>query len=335
MSHRSRARGALLLPLALGLALGLLAEPAAWAARPETSLDKAAACRRRAKPACVLKHADRVLELLGEAGAPGLRREALVLRAEALALLDRPEEAIAAFDLLLVVWPGWAPATDADPRVAAALDEARTRRVESALPSTLEPGPVPLPEPPGDQELQPPPVLYAPTELTSLDTEEAKQRKWRLSIGAGAAFVGQDVERRFDHGVAVAVDLGYQLHEIVGLWLQATLSLHAFNKNVLVEPGYGRGLTTAAIVIGVDVRIPIIEDLEIVAAAGLGPGFFGVRSLGDAIGFAFQGDVGLRYAIDDHLAVRLDAVPSVTVPIGSSAGPGGHIALFLRGESRF
>ena len=71
------------------------------------------------------------------------------------------------------------------------------------------------------------------------------------------------------------------------------------------------------------------------ACFGVGPGFFGVQALHEVVGVALHTSVGLRYAIDDSLSVRLDAAPTFTIPVDSPIGPAGHISIFLRGESRF
>ena len=68
---------------------------------------------------------------------------ALELVAEALALLGRAEDAVAAFGELIDARPAYRPPGDAPAEVLAAFEAAREARVESSLPDTLGPGPLP------------------------------------------------------------------------------------------------------------------------------------------------------------------------------------------------
>lgn len=312
-------------PIAVALGLTGAWIPEALAQQALDHLDAAASCQRRAQTACALERADQALATLDAEGEPALRREALQIRAEALAQLDRPDDAKGAFEALLRHDPSWRPFSGADARVLAAF--------EAALPPS---GTTPAaPAPPAVDADDVAPLVYAPERLTGIDLEAERRRDWRLGIGGGVALLMPEDQKLFLHGVAVAVDVTWQPEGLFGLWLQGTLSLHDFVEGLSLEPGWGKGLTTAAIVVGGVFTYPVLEDLDIFACAGVGPGFFGVRSLAEVIGLAVDAGVGLRYEIDESLSVRLDVMPSLKVPFGADMGPAFHINAFLRGESRF
>jgi hypothetical protein len=111
---------------------------------PETALEAAQRCFRRADMACALKQAEKTLAApLADAA---LVREAKALEAQALARLDRAPEAEAAFTTLATLWPGWRPPPDADARIATAFTNAAKARLRAALLEAIDPGPPPLPK---------------------------------------------------------------------------------------------------------------------------------------------------------------------------------------------
>lgn len=321
--------------LLAALALATLWTPQALAADAADHLDKAAACRRRAKPACALEWAERAEAALSANDTPALRREAALLRAEALALLDRADEAASAFEALLALQPDWRPASDADPRVHAAVATARRASLVTRLPDRLEPGPPPLPDPPDPLSLLPDPALYAPSRLVDLDPDAQRNPRWRLSIGAGIGIISKRDNRRYDLGPSIALEISRDVSKYLGIWTQVCLTLLSYDSRVVAEPGEGRGLTVVSGVVGVQVPIRLADAWQLVLAAGVGGGSFGTRSVGQAPGLAFQGSFGLRWQLDKHLALRLDALPHGIVPIGGSAGFAGHVSVVARGEIRF
>ncbi len=315
-----------------GLA-GLALPAPAFAADPADLLDRAAACRRRAQPACTLEQADAALAALGDAEGD-LRREALLLRAEALALLDRPADARDAFAALLAAWPGWRPSPGADPRIIAAVDAAEAARLAKRLPPALEPGPPPLPSPPSPADLLPPPLLYAPPDLMAL-TPDDTTRRWRLGLGGGVALVGGASADRIDTGATALISLGYAPTERWELHLQAILGLHSLDDGLRAEPNYSRGLTTVAATLGATYAHPVGDGFEVVAGLGAGGGSFGLRSLVEAPSFALTACVGARYFISPHFGVRLDALPVLFVPLDGPPAAAAHTAVVARTEVRF
>lgn len=323
------------LPPAL-LALTLLAPTQARAADPADHLDRATACRRRAKAKCVLTEADKALALLGTEGKVSLRREAAVLRAEALALLDRPDEAREAFGAALALWPEWTPASDADPRVVAAHEAASRGRLSERLPPRLELPPVPAPTPPSVVDLLPKPQLYAPKSIVELDVDALRERRFTLSIGAGATILGGASSDRFNVGATTGLDFTYAFDERWALLVSSVLSLHGFSEDFAAEPGYGRGLTTVTFVLGTRMTQPLVEALELTMALGVGAGLFGVRSASEAAGLAVQGALGARYRVHDRLGVRVEAIPTLIVPMGDEGiGTAGHVTILGRAEIHF
>ncbi|MGM0575086.1 MAG: hypothetical protein ACQEXJ_05080 [Myxococcota bacterium] len=317
----------------LALALLLLAAPARGQGAADL-LDEAAACHRRDRPECTLRKADAALEALTDESPAALRREALLLRAEALALLDRPEEAREAFRALLSAQPSWRPPPDADPRVRSAAEDARRERLLEHLPDTLDAGPPPEPEAPKPEEMLPDPALYAPDHIVEMDPEESLVPKWRLSLGAGVGLLAGDSADRFDAGPTALLEVSRDLVGPLSLWFQAALSLLSFDDSVQAEPGYSRGLTTASAVLGLQVGLPVGGDFDIVLAGGVGAGGFGLRNLDEAVGAAFHGSAGVRWQMDEHLALRVDAVPTLFVPAGD-VGAAGHVSVVGRAEIRF
>ena len=260
-------------------------------------------------------------------------REAQALRAEALALLDRPELAEAACAELLAADPGWRPAADADERVTAAFERARGARLRALLP------PLSPPPPPPPRSLQgrlPAPPLYAPEGLLLAEDEDTGPGRWRLALGGGIAFVTPDVDDTLDPGPTAVLEVAYDvIPNWLAVWTQLTITLLSMDDGVAVEPGYTRGLTTASGTVGVMTNVPVAEWLDIALAGGVGVGGFGLVRLGEAVGFAFHASVGVRFRFDRHLGVRVDAVPTLIVPVGGPAGAGGHISLVARGDVRF
>lgn len=313
----------------------LFVAPEARADAVADHLDAAASCSRRDRAACTLREASAALEVMDEATPSALRREALRLRAESLALLDRPGEATAAFLDLLDAQPGWRPAEDADARIREAAEAARRKRLLERLPTTLDPGDPRPPEAPAPEELLPDPVLYAPERIVEMDAEEALIPRWRLSLGAGVGLAIGESGERFDPGPTALLDVSRDVVGPLAVWFQVALSLMSFDGGVDVEPGYSRGLTTASGVVGVSVTLPIAGDLSATIAGGLGAGAFGVRSLDEAVGAAFHGSAGVRWQLDESLALRVDAAPTLIVPAGDAIGAGGQLNVVARGEIRF
>lgn len=309
--------------------LALLVLPAgAEAATVDDLLDRAASCLRRGKPECALEAAD-----LAIAAGPEDAREALRQRATALALLDRPEEAREAFRALLEVDPSWRPQPDVDPRIREAAEGARRARLLAALPERLDPGPPPRPPASPLAELLPPPALYAPKRLVELDPEAGRVPVWRLGLGGGIAFVTHEVDRRFDPGPSAVLEVSRDLSPALSVWAEASLTLLGLDERVVPEPGFGRGLSTVSLAVGLQGRVDLGHAFALVFAGGLGPGGFGVRGAGDVVGVAGHALLGLRYALDPRLGLRLDLAPSGVWT--SETGLGGHLAAVLRAEVRF
>jgi hypothetical protein len=283
----------------------------------------------------MLEMADKALGALGADGSSSLRREALVIRAEALALSDRAADAQAAMAAALEAWPAWAPAPDADPRVVASHRAALAARVAQRLPDALDPGPLPLPQPPSSDELLPPPQLFAPKRLVELDVDAAKRKDFRLVIGGGVAVLGGSSAERFDTGIQAALALGFQVTEMWRVFVATTLSLHDFADGVAVEAGYGRGLTTVAVTAGVGWSYPMVDKLDLLATVALGGGFFGVNQVTDEPGLAVQAAAGLRYWVGDLLALRVDVGPTVFVTVDGSVAAAAHLNVLGRAETRF
>lgn len=326
---------ALLHALLVALIPVLMWPMAARAADAADHLDKAAACRRRAKPACALEWAERAEAALTDADAPLLRREAALVRAESLALLDRQEEAVTAFEALLTLQPDWRPAADSDPRVLSAVDRARRAGLSARLPDHLDPGLPPLLPAPDPLTLLPEPALYSPSRLVQLDPDAHRNPCWRLSVGAGVALISKPVDRRYDIGPTIALEISRDLKPYLALWLQVSLTLLSYDSRIVAEPGEGRGLTAVSGVVGVQTAIRLAEAWYVVAAVGIGGGAFGTRSIGQAAGVSAQGSLGIRWQLDKHLALRLDAVPQGIFRTDGAKGLAGHIGIVARGEIRF
>jgi hypothetical protein len=328
-------RRALLRTLLVALLPALMWPMPARAVDAADHLDKAAACRRRAKPTCALEWAERAEAAMTDASPALLRREAALLRAESLALLDRQGEAVTAFEALLALQPDWRPPADADPRVLSAADSARRSGLSARLPDHLDPGlPPPLPAP-DPLTLLPEPSLYSPNRLVNLDPDAQRNPRWRLSIGAGVALISKPVNRRYDIGPTIALEISRDLKPYLGLWLQVSLTLLSYDSRVVAEPGEGRGLTAVSGVVGVQTAIRLASSWYLVAALGVGGGAFGTRSIGQAAGVSAQGSLGIRWQLDKHLALRLDAVPQGILRTGGAKGLAGHVGIVARGEIRF
>jgi len=302
--------------------------------RAMEALDRASGCLRRGDAPCALREADQALARPGE-DARALRREALAVRASALARLDRADDAEEAFGAVIAAWPGWRPAPDDDPRVNAAFEGAHRAQVTARLPRALSPGPPPLPPPPTPEALAPPPFIYAPSHLRDLDPDEARDRRFMLSLGAGVAVATGAAGKRLDPGIEGAIELGWRLSDALTLWSQLVLALLPLDDAVSVEPGYARGLSTVSGAVGLLYEVEIAHRLDVVAALGVGVGAFGIERLGDVVGPAGHAVLGLRYRADEHLAFRVDFAPSLIVSTVDGVGPGGHLAFIARGETRF
>lgn len=303
-------------------------------------LDRAQACRRRGKTACTLRHAKRALEMVeaDKTQALGaLSREAHELYAEALALSDQPDDATSAYQNLLARWPDWRAPKNAEPRVVQAFQQARGRRIKVSLPKVLDvprPPVTPIPEP---SELAPPPMLYAPERLLKLDLDFQRERRFRLSVGGGVAFVAGRSADRLDPGVAAAVEFLWYFADNWALWLHGALTIQSLNDDVRVEPTYGKGLTTVSGALGVLATIPLGAGFELIGAAGVGGGVFGIREIIEENGVAIHAVVGARYQLAKHVSLRLDVGPTVFFPIDSESGAtaAGHLNVLLRPEIRF
>ncbi|MGB0592390.1 MAG: hypothetical protein ACPGU1_22115 [Myxococcota bacterium] len=322
----------------LGL-LCALPSPSAHATSPIDALDAASACHRRGKAACTLEHADAALSALGDTAKPSLLREALRLRAEALAQLDRAEEAEAACITLIQADTSWRPSPDADPRVLrcfSAASGARSAPRAEQAPSTTDA----LPPPPPTEDV--PPVTPGPeptaTDAPPLAPEDIvpwhARTNWRFSLGGGLAVPYPYSPTLFAPGPAAVLDLGYRLWGDLDLWAQVTMSLLNFDDTVPIEPGFGRSLTVVSGVIGLAYVLPILSWLDMHTAAGIGTGAFGVTDLEQRAGLALDLSLGVRVNVDRHLAVRLDIIPTTVIPLNGEA-IGGHISAVARCEFRF
>jgi len=312
----------------IGLALVLLVGAAPI--DPEVALEAAQRCARRGDHVCAAREARRAVD----AAEPAVAREARQVLAVALALTGPPTpdappspEAIAAFVALLDLYPAWRPPPDADPRVAAAYATARRERMRARLPTALELGPVPEPPRPTPEVLAP---LLPPVRLHEPVIERGPPTL-SISLGAGAGIPSAD---RVGVGLHAAIDVRWLATELVAVWAQGTLALLPIDDAIFVEPGHGRGLTAYSAVIGAEVRLEVAPDIEVFAALGVGFGGFGFDAPDEGSGLALAGSLGARWHADDNLALRVDAAP-VAVFAGGDVGAGGHVALMLRGETRF
>lgn|GEM_PF-2358990 len=329
---RGRACGAALVAL-------VVMAGAASAATPKAAryLDKATSCQRAGKSECVLEQANKALAWLAtDAGkalpnVKRLRREALVFRAEALALLGRPETA-AAFDALLTEAPDYRPQSPPD-AVAKAFAAAVQRRIKTRLPTTVSPGELPRPPGPRANELLPDPVIYATRRLLDLDPKKDTRKAFRLSLGVGGAIIAGDPADFFDQGLAAVFEFVYKPDDDWRVMLQLNMSLHSLAEGVRAD-GFS-GLTTVAVTIGGGYDLNIIDDFDMVFALGIGGGFFGAREATDEVGIAGQAVVGLRYWISPSLALRADATPQLIIPIGGRVDVAAHVNVFVRAEAKF
>lgn len=303
---------------------------------PETSLEAAQRCFRRADMACALKQVEKAL--VAPAADAAIVREAKALEAQALARLDRAPEAEAAFTTLATLWPGWRAPPDADPRVTTAFAKAARARLQGALPKAIDPGPPPLPAAkPDPAELTqhlPAARLVRPVDLGATPDPNRVPRL-ALSLGAGLGFPIGDAADRVGSGVHAAIDFHWKFSDLWALWVQGTISLLPLASGLPVEPGQGQSLTAVSIVVGSELAIPIIDTFEAVLAAGVGFGAFGFGRTDQAYGLALDGVVGVRWQAQRNLAVRLDFAPVMTLPASDGVGLGGHLSVVLRGETRF
>lgn len=278
---------------------------------------------------CALQEADAALSKMTHETPKKLRREALELRAEALALMKQEGEALKACQALLALSPGWRPDDEADPRLHACAEEARALPTPEASPVPVEPRDTPVITPP-------PPIVTDQTHGPIPPRSEGgtPSTRWSISIGGGLAIPYPYDPLRFTPGPAATIDVSYRVWERLHLWSQVTLSRLGIDTSVPVEPGFNRGLSITSGVLGLAYSLPLLDWLEAYAALGLGAGGFGF-SLDDTIaGFALEASLGLRIFVDAHLAVRVDAIPSVVLPTQGTE-PGGHISLVARCEFLF
>ena len=216
--------------------------------------------------------------------------------------------------------PAPAEAADSPPQVEASEEEeAEAIGERPPLPKTLEARPA-----------LPPLVMYRPAPRA----DEGHPGRWTASLGGGIAIPLPDSDHLYAPGPAVLIEVTCRLWGELSLWTQATISLMSFQEDVVIEPGYGRGLTAASGVVGVAYSIPVLDWIDAHVAAGVGVGGFGVHGPGEAIGLAFDSSAGFRLRFDGHLAVRVDLVPTLLVPT-DGAGVGGHLSATVRGELRF
>jgi len=160
-------------------------------------------------------------------------------------------------------------------------------------------------------------------------------RRFSLSLGGGPGFPLGRSATRFDVGLLAAVDFRWYPDPHWTLWVQTTLSLLPLVAGLPVEPGGGSALTAFTIVLGTELRGPIIADLELAMGVGAGMGGFGLGAADDVIGWAFDLSLGARYRLDPNLAMRLDFAPIVVVPLPPDSKSGGHLAIVVRGEASF
>ncbi|MCC6623757.1 MAG: hypothetical protein IT385_21035 [Deltaproteobacteria bacterium] len=312
----------------IGIVLALVVHAAPVDA--EAALEAAQRCARRADHACAAREARRAID----AADPIIAREARQVLAVALALatpaapdVAPPTATVEAFIALLDVYPAWRPPPDADPRVASAFTVARRERMRLRLPTSLELGPVPEPPRPGPEVLAP---LLPPARF-HVPTIERGPPTLSVSLGAGP---GIPSDARVGVGLHAAVDVRWLATDLVALWIQGTLALLPIDDALLVEPGHGRGLTAYTAVVGAELRLEVAPDVEVFGAAGVGVGGFGWDAPDQATGLALAASLGARWHVDDNLAVRVDGAP-VVVFGGGDVGAGGHVAIMLRGETRF
>lgn len=291
------------------------AEPRAPAV--PSAIDRAAICLRALDAPCALDAADAALVEVPGDDTQSVRREALVIRAQALALLDRADEARAAFSRAADAWPGWRPAPDADHRVHAAFDE------RAAAPRASAP-PLAAAEPPSAA------VGGGPD-----GPDERAVRPWTVSLGAGVALLLGDAASRYGPGIELALDASRALGDSgLALWIHGAVALFQLDDALPVEPGAARGLTSLVGAVGAAWSLPVHAEVDLVFAAGVGWGSFGLGGLDGDSGFALQASAGARWQVEDRLALRLDVAPRLILPRGP-ARTAGHTAIVLRGEARF
>ncbi len=297
---------------------------------PEAELERAARCLRRADFTCAEHHANLVLGV-GETLTTELRREALAIATAAIARAATPGDdarAQAKCSELLAVWPTYEPPPDADPRLVAACAAARKAAMEARLPTVLDPGPAPLPEP---ADVLPDPVIYKPARLDDLPPED---KRFSVALGAGIAIPIGASGDRFEPGVQAALELRYAFDEQLALWVGGALALLRLSSDLPVEPHQGTSLTSFMAVMGLEYALPVASQVELVTALGLGVGGFGIAAADEAMGLALAPLVGARYLAADNLSVRLDFSPTFIIPVNGIA-PAGHLAFVVRGEARF
>jgi len=159
-------------------------------------------------------------------------------------------------------------------------------------------------------------------------------RPSRLSLSLGAG-VGVPSSDRVEAGLHAAVDFRWLFSDALSLWVQGSVALLPIRDEVVVEPGHGRGLTAFTVTGGVELRVPLADAFEGLAAVGLGAGGFGFDSPDEGMGLGITGALGARWLADANLALRVDVSPVVVLPLEAGVGAGGHVAFLLRGETRF
>lgn len=299
-------------------------DPSLW----EADLEKATRCLRRADTACAEKHAV-------AANAPeapiAIRREALHVLVTAAGQADGQaalELTRTRCEALLTLWPNFEPPPDARPTVVQGCSEARKKLLEARLPTLMDPGPPPLPNP---ETAFLPPAIYHPAHLADLPPEK---RRFSFSLAAGVALPLGRSSDRFEAGIQALIDLRFELSGSWALSLQGGLALLRLNADLPVEPHQGTSLTVFSATAGLEHRSPLADSLELVLALGLGAGGFGLQSPDEAMGLAISPNVGVRYLAAESLSVRADVAPTLILPF-SDLATGGHLSFVVRGEARF
>ena len=287
------------------------------------ALDQAAACKRRQKPTCQLKHAERALKRLTDTSPQPLRVESLTLASEALVRLERVEDASALIKRLLALVPGWRPGATAPEAYQTLVAELGLAALKEKVGTKLSPPLPKIPLPP-DKVLAPEPLIYAPDHLRNLDPT-VTHAGLRLNLGGGVAFLGGASADRYDTGLVTALELQFALSPMWALRSQATMSLH----------GIAGGLTTIAGTFGVQLALELSASIDIVLALGVGGGAFGVRSLSEVAGLCLDLSAGARVSLAAHMAIRLDIQGVSWFPIDAAPGPASTLSLLLKPEISF
>jgi hypothetical protein len=314
-------------PAALALTLSVAFAPLAWAAPdPEALVEQAARCLRRGDPACAEAAAREALSLSDL--PPALAREAAALALAALAALERADDAVAACARLRVLWPGYAPPPDADPRVSEACAKESKGDAPDAIPRAA--GPLPEAGPSGGGTE----AAAAPRAAQGSQSREPRQPRG-LSLGGGPGVPLGPSADRFELGIHAALDMQVSLSPCWRLWAQGTLALLRLDPSVPVEPSQPTTLTAFTVTFGVIWKVALGARVDALAGLAAGLGGFGLDRPLDGFGLALSPLLGVRQALDDHLGLRLDLAPVVVVPFAPDLSAGGHLAVVFRVDASF